>query len=228
MDSKEAVLKPSPKPEIESFLKAVARAPQSLLSSITTAPLPPFRKNRDHAVPYPGISALVAGDHALRARTRIAVISGRDANELFLSLDVHPRPNLGAAWVCSDSFGWKLRTFSARMKHRVCVVRRKIGCTPRLARRRRKFQTGSIAVPLARPFKRTPMLRPLCQRVCSGGKPIARHMNLHLLEFDGGVEIRAADVDKGDAVRTILCEMSPALPPCISAMTTQTSTPLRP
>jgi trehalose-6-phosphatase len=32
------------------------------------------------------------------------------------------------------------------------------------------------------------------------------------MEFDGGVEIRAHEADKGDAVRTIMNEMDPKTP----------------
>jgi hypothetical protein len=43
-------------------------------------------------------------------------------------------------------------------------------------------------------------------RTLLGWFPIAERASLRLLEFDGGVEIRMPDLDKGDAVRTILRE----------------------
>ena len=35
---------------------------------------------------------------------------------------------------------------------------------------------------------------------------------MKLLEFDGGVEMRMPDLDKGDAVRTVLQEVGPGVP----------------
>jgi trehalose-phosphatase len=210
MDSKEAVLKPSPKPEIESFLKAVARAPQSLLMLDYDGTIAPFRKNRDQAVPYPGISALVQA--IMRCgRTRVAVISGRDANEIIPLLDVHPRPELwglhGLQRLRSDG---SCELFPLDENTVYALGAAEDWLHAQHLRDAAEFKTGSIAVHW-RGLSESDA-EELCQRVLLGWKPIARHMNLHLLEFDGGVEIRAADVDKGDAVRTILCEMSPGTP----------------
>ena len=41
---------------------------------------------------------------------------------------------------------------------------------------------------------------------------LAQEAGLDLLEFDGGVEIRASAPDKGDAVRSLLSEMSANTP----------------
>src|SRR5262249_22176174 len=49
-------------------------------------------------------------------------------------------------------------------------------------------------------------------RVLLGWFPIAERGCLRLLEFDGGVEMRMPDLDKGDAVRIILSEEDPGVP----------------
>jgi trehalose-phosphatase len=49
-------------------------------------------------------------------------------------------------------------------------------------------------------------------RVLTGWLALAEQAGLDVLEFDGGVEIRAPQADKGDAVRTILREMGPNTP----------------
>jgi len=49
-------------------------------------------------------------------------------------------------------------------------------------------------------------------RVLLGWRRIAEYSGLDLLDFDGGIEIRASEADKGDAVRTFLSEISPATP----------------
>ena len=49
-------------------------------------------------------------------------------------------------------------------------------------------------------------------RVLLGWRPLVKYTRLDLLEFDGGVEIRAHHADKGDAVRTLLNEMNQDTP----------------
>ena len=45
-----------------------------------------------------------------------------------------------------------------------------------------------------------------------GWRPIVAENGLDLLEFDGGLEIRARKAHKGDAVRGFLDEISPSAP----------------
>ena len=49
-------------------------------------------------------------------------------------------------------------------------------------------------------------------RILVGWFPIALRESLKLLEFDGGVEMRMPDLDKGDAVRTVLGELGIGVP----------------
>jgi trehalose-phosphatase len=203
-------LKPSAKPEIELLLKAVAQAPQSLLMLDYDGTISPFRKNRDQAIPYPGIPALVQAIMRY-GKTRVAIISGRDANEIIPLLGIEPRPEL-----------WGLHGLQRLRPDGSCELAPLEQDTvdalsaaddwlhAQHLRGTAEFKTGSIAIHW-RGLSESEA-EEVCQRVLLGWKPIARHMNLHLLEFDGGVEIRAADIDKGDAVRTILSEMKPGTP----------------
>jgi trehalose-phosphatase len=49
-------------------------------------------------------------------------------------------------------------------------------------------------------------------RVLLGWQPIAERSGLEFLDFDGGIEIRAPEADKGDVVRLLLSEMKPDTP----------------
>jgi len=73
-----------------------------------------------------------------------------------------------------------------------------------------EFKTGSIAVHWRGLSESS--AEDLRARVLLGWRPIAEHGGLGLLEFDGGVEIRASEADKGDAVRIFLSEISPDAP----------------
>ena len=52
----------------------------------------------------------------------------------------------------------------------------------------------------------------LRERLLLGWFQIAERASLRLLEFDGGVEMRMAGLDKGDVVRTIVKEVGPGVP----------------
>ena len=73
-----------------------------------------------------------------------------------------------------------------------------------------EFKTGGVAVHW-RGLSETEV-EDLRSRVLLGWRPIAERNGLDLLEFDGGVEIRARYANKGDAVRMVLDEISPDSP----------------
>jgi trehalose 6-phosphate phosphatase len=195
---------------IESFLQRVSRAPQSLLMLDYDGTIAPFRKNRGEAHLYPGF-ALLLQEIVCTGRTRVAVVSGRDANELIPLLEIEPRPEIwglhGLQRLYPDGsvelFPLDEPTIKALAAAEDWLLYQNLQHTA-------EFKIGSIAV----------HWRGLGQcdsealrgRVLLGWKPIARHTHLHLLEFDGGIEIRAHDADKGDAVRTIMREMAPDTP----------------
>jgi len=77
----------------KSFLETVARATEAALLVDYDGTLAPFSIERDQASPYPGI-ALALQEIARHGRTRLAVISGRDASEVLALLNIHPPPEV--------------------------------------------------------------------------------------------------------------------------------------
>jgi trehalose-phosphatase len=207
---KEKGLKPDGKSLIESLLEEVSRAPQSLLMLDYDGTLAPFRKNRDEAFPYPGF-ALLLQEIVCTGRTRVVVISGRDANELIPLLEIEPRPEVwglhGLQRINPDGSvelsALDEPTIEALSAAEDWLIYQNLQHTA-------EFKTGSIAVHWRGLGECD--AESLRGRVILGWKPIANHTHLHLMEFDGGIEIRARDADKGDAVRTIISEMPPGTP----------------
>jgi trehalose 6-phosphate phosphatase len=204
------VLKPETQLHVEQFLKSVTQAPRSLLLLDYDGTLAPFRQERDQAFPYPGIASLlqeiIRGSH-----TRVVIISGRDTSETIPLLGIQPLPEV-----------WGLHGLQRR-KPDGCVetVQLDDSCLDALSdadrwlgyqqlRHKAEFKTGSIAVHW-RGLSDGGM-EDLRGRVLLGWKPISDHAGLELLEFDGGVEIRAPEADKGDVVRLLLSEMEPDTP----------------
>ena len=80
-------------PEVESFLENVARSPRSLLMLDFDGTLAPFQMDRGKAFPYPGIKSVLQEILEI-GKTRVVIVSGRDATDLIPLLAVEPHPEV--------------------------------------------------------------------------------------------------------------------------------------
>jgi trehalose-phosphatase len=203
-------LKSDAKSLVESFLEKVIRAPQSLLMLDYDGTIAPFRKNRDEALPYPGFTLLLQ-EIICTGRTRVVIISGRDANELIPLLKIEPRPEVwGLHGLQRLSPDGSVEMLSLDESTTEALAAAENWLLYQDLQETAEIKMGSIAVH----WRGLPELEAeaLRGRVLLGWKPIAKRTHLHLMEFDGGIEIRSQDADKGDAVRTILSEMPAGTP----------------
>jgi trehalose 6-phosphate phosphatase len=172
--------------------------------------LAPFRKQRDKAFPYPEVAAkleeIVRGDHA-----RVVIVSGREVHEVASLLGVEPLPEMWGVY--------GLQRRGADGKVEVAAVEQRYLNALCDALRWLEYQqltgsaetkTGSVAFHW-RGLSATE-IEEVRGRVLLGWNAIARDASLSLVEFDGGLEIRAPGVDKGDVVRLLLAEMGPDVP----------------
>jgi len=199
------VLGNASKHDLQYFFRDVAQAHQSALLMDYDGTLAPFQQNRNEALPYPEVAPLLKEIMAT-GRTRLALITGRCAHELIPLLDVFPHPEIwgthGLERMRTDGSlemqpidGYTLEALSAgdewvdglNLHHLV------------------EHKPGSLAVHWrGLPDDEAQDVR---DKVFSGWSSIAERACLRLEQFDGGVEMRMADPNKGDAVRTILTEM---------------------
>lgn len=196
--------------ELEQFLSTVAQAPLSALLLDYDGTMAPFSTDRQHAAPYAGVTPLLQKIMA-SLRTCVVIITGRNASEVIPLLGIHPSPEV---WGCHGL---------ERMRPGGTCETSRLGETVLQAlseadhwliyqglRHLAEFKNGAVAVhwrglaELAAAEVR--------DRVLLGWLPIAQRGRMELLEFDGGVEMRTPDPDKGDAVRTILDEIGPGVP----------------
>src|ERR1700689_4561078 len=82
--------------DAEQFMESVAQAPASALLLDYDGTLAPFCLNRQQALPYPGVTALLQ-EIIDNGRTRVIIITGRNAHEVMPLLAIHPRPEV---WGC--------------------------------------------------------------------------------------------------------------------------------
>lgn len=198
------------KPQIEALLRAVARAPRSLLMLDYDGTLAPIQKDPEQAFPYPGISEILQQIVRL-GKTRIVIISRRDAEDIIPLLGIKPQPEVWGLHGlqrlrsngCAELSPPDEATVEALAAADNWLLYQHLQHTA-------EYKIGSIAVHWRDLDKSE--VEAIRWRVLLGWTPIARETGLALLEFDGGVEIRACQTNKGTAVRTIISEMNPDTP----------------
>ena len=195
---------------IEELLESVARARQSVLLLDYDGTLAPFSVDRHRAVPYPGLRDLLQ-QIIDTGRTRLVIVTGRDAHEIDPFLRLRPAPEIWG----SHGLQRLLPDGRCQMPEIPPTVAEVLDD----ARRWLEYQ-GLDHCAERKPGRIAVHWRALAQteaeelrgRIIVGWFPIADRANLKLLEFDGGVEMRMPDLDKGDAVRTMLKETAPNVP----------------
>jgi len=139
-------LSPEAQSQLTPFLQTVAQASQAALLLDYDGTLAPFQAERDQAYPYPGV-ALVLQEIVRNRRTRVVVISGRDAADVLLLLNIHPRPEVwgihGLQRLKTDGSAEILR-LDERTLDALSAADRWLGCQQ--LRHTAEFKAGSIAV----------------------------------------------------------------------------------
>lgn len=203
-------LNPESERAIGALLKDVAQHRKSLLMLDYDGTLAPFCRNPDEAVPYPGIAPRLQAI-ADTGRTRVIVVSGRDARDILPLLRIEPRleiwglhglQRLTSDGIC-DLMPMEEHTLDALAEADRALKAERLQSNA-------EFKLGSIAVHW-RGLGQSEA-KDLRSRVLARWTPIASSSRLHLMEFDGGLEIRATEADKGDAVLTLLNEMNAVVP----------------
>lgn len=194
----------------EQFFAELSRSCESALLLDYDGTLSPFRLKRDQAVPYPGVSMLLT-EIMDTGHTRLVVMSGRPAHEVVPLLRIDPHPEIWGAHGLQ-----RLKPDGSCEMPRLDEI-----ATEALAeadawiqglgfQQMAERKPGGLALHLrGLPPEQQSEIR---KTVLLGWLPIAHRACMTLQEFDGGVEMRVPDRNKGDAVRTVLSEISPDAP----------------
>jgi trehalose 6-phosphate phosphatase len=167
--------------------------------------LAPFRVERDRATVHPDLHDALAG--ICRAgRTRLVVISGRSLRDLVPLLRLEPLPEL---WGCH---GWERLLpngdyFAPDLAPEVRAALEAARCWAESARLngRWEWKPAGIAVHWRGMDERA--IEELRKQACAAWEPLARHPEINLRKFDGGLELRVTGRDKGYAVAQVLREL---------------------
>jgi trehalose 6-phosphate phosphatase len=196
--------------EITSFMQKLRNSQTSALLLDYDGTLAPFQVDRSSAVPFPGVQEALQDIADLR-RTRIIIVTGRSATEIHPLLQIRPAPEV---W---GSHGFqRLRPDSSPESPKVNPdVAQALANAERWLAYQGLYdhaepKPGSIAVHWRGLDEATATA--IRDKVFLGWSALTKNYPFTILEFDGGVELRLADYDKGSAIRTVLREISPQAP----------------
>lgn len=172
--------------------------------------LAPFQVDRDKARPYPGIIPIL--DRIIQTgRTRVAIVSGRPVKEIQRLLN--PLQNLeiwgahGLEHISSNGVYERasIQSDVLSILQQAEDWLRQSGLLPIT-----EFKPGGIAVHCRgmAPLEAENVLG----RIQQGLNKFNGIPSIKILSFDGGIELRAAHPDKGDAMNAILADTDPAAP----------------
>jgi trehalose-phosphatase len=191
--------------DVEAFFQQLTDANRRVLLIDYDGTIAPFQVDRTKAVPELLDSVMAT------CSTRVVLISGRSAREIPPLLGLRPHPEI---W---GSHGFERLSSDGRYEIGYLSERSLAALSDAASRLEEaglgalaELKVGSIAVHW-RGMRNQHMeeARTTCYRTLS---PIACAGNLLLTEFDGGLELRARNCSKGDAVRTILSELPTDVP----------------
>lgn len=192
----------STKTLLADFMEQLSVAPTSALLLDYDGTLAPFQMERDRAYPYPGVVEIVESI-IQSGRTRVIVVTGRPIRELQALL-----PPMSSLEVWGEH---GLDHLLADGTYQQTSIAPEI--TEALAQAERWLEQADLT-PLAE-IKRAGLAihwRGLSEaeigrvqaRTMEGWARLAEQPGIKLLRFDGGLELRSARPNKGDAVATIL------------------------
>jgi trehalose-phosphatase len=196
--------------EARNLGQRLRSAPRSVLMLDYDGTLAPFHIDRFAATPYPGVQDRLATLSAL-SRVRLVLVSGRSAHEL---RDLLPPGIKAEIWGSHGQEQLKtdgayqlfaLDPLQQAALEQVGLEMSSLGFSKTL-----EVKPASMAIHW-RTFDAATQerIRSLVQSIFARLRPLG---GLQLLPFDGGLELRSTDRNKGTAVKEILLQELPALP----------------
>jgi len=196
--------------DLDRFWKSVGESDQPVLLSDYDGTLAPFVVNRNQAVFYPGVGERlqkITND----TRTRLVVVTGRSVRDLIPLLSLEPLPEI---WGCHGAE----RHFPDGRHHEIAIPeasRKMLEAASKWAESegllsRTELKPHSLAFHWR--GLNTAHAGQIAAKIVGRWKPELDQAGLTLLEFDGGLELKTADVNKGLAVRRIIDELESSTP----------------
>lgn len=197
-------------PTLRRFLDELSRSAQSVLALDYDGTLAPFRIDRFQAFPYPGIRekirALVAS-----GRTRVVLISGRRAEEVRDLLGITPAPEIwgqhGGQRLHPDG---RSEMVAMKASDRATLEEAKAWLRVEGLEHLAEPKPQGVAVHWRGLSAKNAAA--MAARVQQAFAPLAGRAGMSLLEFDGGLELRPTEPNKGTAIAAVRRELPDGTP----------------
>jgi trehalose 6-phosphate phosphatase len=196
----------NPKIKLENFFVDLRRAPEKALLLDYDGTLAPFNEDIERAFPYPGVLNLLEKIIQI-PNNRLVIISGRWTKDLIKFLDMKNLPEIwgshGIERLKPDGT-YELEDMEENALKG--LTRADEWVEENELSEYSEAKPGCLAVHWrALDDKLTETIK---VKIKPEWEKISQASGLKLKEFDGGIELRVPGRNKGDAVRTILSEMS--------------------
>lgn len=196
----------NPKLDLPNFWNQLKNAKHRVLLLDYDGTLAPFKIQRDRAFPYPGVRSILREMLAAQ-HSRLVLISGRATDDLIPLLELKPLPEIwgvhGMERLKQDGTYemTEIDSGSHQLLKEVVPWTEKVGL-----HHRTEVKPGAVAIHWRKDEnEHGNNIRKLISETWSQR---LEGNNVKLKEFDGGIEFRASNHDKGTAVRTIFAEMN--------------------
>ncbi len=190
---------------LDRFWLSLVRSNRSVLFLDYDGTLAPFKINRTKAIPYPGVLPLLQ-ELISTEICRIVVVSGRPVDEIVKLVDSTPLPEI---W---GSHGYE------RLKPGEDLQQIKLPDNAKVGLEEAQEAVSDISPDrIERKYSSIAMhwrglgigeITALQSRTLESWQSLTEEYSLCLSEFDGGLELRTPDRNKGDAVKKVLSEES--------------------
>jgi len=191
--------------DVDAYFRALAGTAQRVLMLDYDGTLAPFHFDPAQARPYPGIVRSLDVIAAVPG-TRLVIVSGRPAQELLPLLPLEQRPEIWGA------HGWERLLPAGTLEIRV------LAATARSALQEAELM-GATALAMGARLERKPaslalhwrglepeVAQSIQQWARAAWSPLTREKDLAILPFEGGMELRARECSKSQAVSTVMAE----------------------
>jgi trehalose 6-phosphate phosphatase len=196
--------------DCERIIEEAAGAPQRLLMVDYDGTLAPFHPDPARALPYPGLPALL--ERLAGQGTRVVVVTGRPADQCSELLAVHFPLEI---WGCHG--GERRMPDGSYWRHELSAAQA-VGLLRATAVKQAVQALGGhleikrLAVAAHHRGCQAPAVHAIRTLVRDDWQKVALQLDLSVVEFDGGLELRPPEVGKAYAVEVMLAETQTPLP----------------
>jgi trehalose-phosphatase len=189
----------------DEFLERVHTSQSCALLLDYDGTLAPFREQRDRALPYPGVPALLSSimNHT---PTRVVIVSGRPADEVVRLLGLDPCPEIWGVHGFERRLPDGTRT-SGHMDRRSLHTFEKAVSWAKVEGLEHLVEQKPGAVALHWRGLAPSASDEIYRQTKKALLPLTRSSRLGIVEFDGGIELRVRNSNKGHVAKEIVREM---------------------